>query len=585
MLGNLIHITKINASSLTFGVQNENLDQLAKGREGNARSIANQAQDSNQKSKAPNEINAHIGLRRPRLAHTKDIIDISKIKSVASADSLENQAVKSESKVGSPVAHNTVVVDERRQDTQAPGRLTLFTSSDGLELVEVDAPDAYHHVSEYRRTVAVVELAPDARYVLDLFRVAGGDRHDYGIHGFNGEFGTDGIQLSEPQTEGTLAGEDVPYGAIYDDEGLQDFERKGRSYYTYRGSGYSYLYDVRRANPTAPWSAAWRDVEGDIGIHACYLPTGEAIAAHGDPTRKPGATGPLNFLILRNSGEGISSQFAGILEPYSGQPKVRGIESLERTTRSIGLKVRHEYGEDTVRHTVGPNGSVFSIARCDLEGNITQIHLVGTGSVAAGDHTLKTEGGLSGAIVAVDPDASTVDLARDRDSQPFRTRGLVGETLRIGNGRRATAYTISSVEKLQGRRYRIGLSGESFCVGRLAVSGINADGSGLSTVTCLYLASQGYYRGARLVDEARSVWFPVEDVKLSPHRPGFRRDGAVSLEGNHRLDGPFEPGGIAYLYDFGPGDTASIAPRATAIRREDESFRLKSNCRAELVVS
>ena len=104
MLGNLIHITKINASSLTSGVQNENLDQLAKGREGNARSIANQAQDSNQKSKAPNEINAHIGLRRPRLAHTKDIIDISKIKSVASADSLENQAVKSESKVGSPVA-------------------------------------------------------------------------------------------------------------------------------------------------------------------------------------------------------------------------------------------------------------------------------------------------------------------------------------------------------------------------------------------------------------------------------------------------------------------------------------------------
>ena len=483
------------------------------------------------------------------------------------------------------VCHNTVVVDERRQDTQAPGRLTLFTSSDGLNLVEVDAPDTYHHVSEYRRTVALVELAPDARYVLDLFRVAGGDRHDYGIHGFHGEFGTEGVELSAPQTEGTLAGEDVPYGAIYDDEGLQDFERKGRSYYTYHGSGYSYLYDIRRANPTAPWSAAWRDAEGGTGIRASYLPTGEAIVAHGDPTRKPGASGPLEFLILRNSGEGISSRFVGVLEPYSSQPKVRSLESLERTDRSIGLRIRHGYGEDTVRHAVSPKGSAFSIARRNLEGRITQIHLVGAGTIVADGHTLTIEKGLSGTVVSVDSEMSEIEVERDRDSQPFRTRGLVGETLRIGNGRRTTAYTISSVEKLQGRHYRIGLNNESFRIGRLAVSGINADGSGLSTVTCLYLASQGTYRGARLVDEGHSVWLPVEDVKLSPHRPGFRRDGSVALEGNHDLDGPFEPGGIAYLYDFGPGDTACVAPQATAIRRKDGTFRVKSNCRADLTVT
>ena len=483
------------------------------------------------------------------------------------------------------VCHNTVVVDERRQDTQAPGRLTLFTSSDGLELVEVDAPDTYHHVSEYRRTVALVELAPDARYVLDLFRVAGGDRHDYGIHGFHGEFGTEGVELSAPEAKGTLAGEDVPYGAIYDDEGLQDFDRKGRSYYTYRGSGYSYLYDIRRANPTAPWSAAWRDTESGAGIRASYLPTGEAIVAHGDPTRKPGAAGPLEFLILRNSGEGISSQFAGVLEPYSGEPRVHAIESLERTDRSICLRIRHDYGEDIVCHSVGPEGSSFSIVRHDPEGKTTQVHLIGSGSVSSEGCALAIDGGLSGTVVAVDPDSSTADVERERDSQPLRTRGLVGETLRIGNGRRATAYTISSVEKLQGRRYRVGLSKESFCIGRLAVSGVNADGSGLSTATCLYLASQGTYRGARLVDEKRSVWLPVEDVKLSPHRPGFRRDGSVALEGYHDLDGTFEPGDIAYLYDFGPGDTASIAPQATAIRRKDGTFRVKSNCRAELTVT
>ncbi|MDP6777095.1 MAG: heparinase II/III family protein [Candidatus Latescibacteria bacterium] len=482
-------------------------------------------------------------------------------------------------------SHNTVVVDERRQDTQTPGRLIHFASSDGLDLVEADAPDAYHHVSEYRRTVALIELAPDARYVVDLFRVAGGDRHDYGIHGFHGTFSTEGVELSAPQAEGTLAGEDVPYGAIYDDEGLQDFERKGRSYYTYRGSGHSYLYDVRRANPVAPWSAVWRDAENGTGIRATYLPSGETIVAHGDPPRKGGAADPLDFLILRNSGEGLTSQFAGVLEPFSGQPRVRSIEPLERTDRAIGLKVHHLQGVDTVRHSVGPEGSSFSIARTDVEGVPTRLHLVGLGCVSSGGCTLAIEKGISGTVVAVDPDVSTLDVERNRGSQPLRTRGLIGETVRIGNGRRSTAYTISSVEKLEGRRYRIALSNETFCIGRLAVTGINADGSGLSTVTCLYLASQGYYRGARLVDEERSVWLPVDDVKLSPHRPGFRRDGSVALEGHHDLDSRFASGDIAYLYDFGPGDSVSIAPRATAVRRDDGTFRLKSNCRAELTVS
>ena len=74
--------------------------------------------------------------------------------------------------------HATVVVDGRRQDTQAPGRLEIFSATRGLSLAEGDAPDAYHAASEYRRTLALVDLGDDARYVLDLFRVSGGDVHD-----------------------------------------------------------------------------------------------------------------------------------------------------------------------------------------------------------------------------------------------------------------------------------------------------------------------------------------------------------------------------------------------------------------------
>ncbi len=479
------------------------------------------------------------------------------------------------------VSHATVVVDERRQDTQAPGRLVLFTGTDGLNLVEVDAPDTYHHTSEYRRTLALIEIAPDARYVLDLFRVAGGDQHDYSLHGFDGDFSTEGIVLSGPQAEGSLAGEDVPLGAIYDEDGLVDPLRKGRSYYTYRGSGYSYLYDVQRGRPESAWSATWTDTASNVGLRTTFLPTEEAIVAHGDPARKRGNPRQLTYTLLRNSGEGISSRFAAVLEPFAGAPKVRSIEQVERTDQSISFNVRHPHGEDTISHTTGPNGTVFSLIRRDPEGQLVRLDQVGPGSVQADGHTLSIEKGISGKILSVDPDTATIDIERDRDSQPLRARALIGETLHIHNGRRTTAYTISSVEG-KGRRYRIGLNNESFRIGRFVTTGINADGSGLSTKTCLYLASQGFYRGARLVDETHSVWLPVEDVKLSPHRPGCRRDGSIALVDSHDLHAHFASGQIAYLYDFGPGDAVSVTPRATALRRTDGAFRVKANCRTDL---
>jgi len=477
--------------------------------------------------------------------------------------------------------HATVVVDGRRQDTQLPGRLEVFSAAKGLSLAEVDAPDAYHSVSEYRRTLALIDVADDARYVLDLFRVAGGNQHDYSMHGFDSAFSTDGVALSPPQTQGSLAGEDVPPETIYDDDGLVDFERKGRSYYTYRGGGYSYLYDVQRAPAPARWKATWQGE--DMGLRAHFLPSAEAIVAHGDPPNKPGNPKHFTYVLLRNEGDGIASQFAAVLEPYKGDPSVQSLEKLEQTATSIALRVKHRQGEDTVRHAVGPSGTCFSLVRRDLGGQVVRLDLMGVGSASGEGVGLTISQGLTGRVVSVAPQSSTVEIERDRDSQPFRKTGLIGSVARFGNGRRTSAYTITSVEG-RGRRFRIGFGDETFRIGRLAVTGLNADGSGVSTKTCLYLASQGYYRGARLVDEAYQAWVPVEDVKLSPHRPGARRDGSVSLVDRTDLSDHFAVGKIAYLYDFGPGDTFSVGPQATATRRPDGTFRVQGNCRAELSV-
>ena len=474
--------------------------------------------------------------------------------------------------------HTTVVVDGRRQDTQAQGRLVVFGAGPGVSLVEVDAPETYHATAEYRRTVALIELAPDARYVVDLFRVAGGSRHDYSFHGFAGDFSVDGLLFSPPQTAGTLAGEQVPYGAIYDDDGLADPLRKGRSYYTYRGGGYSYLYDVQRAHPDQTWSATWQDAKG--GLRTLFLPSQEAIVAHGDPPKKPGNPRQLTYVLLRNEGERLTSRFATVTEPYSETPRVRAIAQLEGDDQAIALRVTHAFGEDIIRHALDCEGSCFSLVRRDAEGRLVQLHVTGVGSVQADGYTLEMDKGLSGRILSVDPEASSIEIERDRDSQPLNARRLIGQVAHLGNDRRSTAYTITGVEG-RGRHWRIRFGADAFRIGRLAISARDAQGRGISTPTYLYLASQGYYRGAWLADAQHRSWLPVEDVHLSPHRPGWRRDGRISLVGQHNLEA-FAPGQVAYLYDFGPGDRFWVTPQATAIFRSGGKDQIKGNCRAEL---
>lgn len=115
----------------------------------------------------------------------------------------------------STAAHNTVVVDgknqkdrfsgphrkftdddairgwvnyERRRTmggTRHQGDLLLFDSShDGVQVVEVEGRNAYGSpVGMYRRTLVKVELEDAGAYVVDIFRVSGGEVHDYMLHG------------------------------------------------------------------------------------------------------------------------------------------------------------------------------------------------------------------------------------------------------------------------------------------------------------------------------------------------------------------------------------------------------------------
>lgn len=82
-------------------------------------------------------------------------------------------------------AHNTVMVDGQEQITQGRGgKFTLFAPNGQIKVMEAES-QAYQQATLYRRTVAQVEHGPGRQYLLDIFRVQGGQTHDYVFHGPN----------------------------------------------------------------------------------------------------------------------------------------------------------------------------------------------------------------------------------------------------------------------------------------------------------------------------------------------------------------------------------------------------------------
>lgn len=111
--------------------------------------------------------------------------------------------------------HYCVVVDETTQRTQYAGQLNALVTTPGLQLVDASAEIAYpDQVSLYRRTAALVDLSPEAGYLLDIFRVRGGIQHDWCFHGpIFFDLALEGGELGPTQEPGTLAGPNVPFGA------------------------------------------------------------------------------------------------------------------------------------------------------------------------------------------------------------------------------------------------------------------------------------------------------------------------------------------------------------------------------------
>jgi len=81
------------------------------------------------------------------------------------------------------LSHNLVVVDEKSQAGSNCGSdLELFGIAPGIEVLQASGVNVYPQCGEYRRTCALIQTPDKQTYVVDFFRVKGGQTHQYGFN-------------------------------------------------------------------------------------------------------------------------------------------------------------------------------------------------------------------------------------------------------------------------------------------------------------------------------------------------------------------------------------------------------------------
>jgi hypothetical protein len=245
------------------------------------------------------------------------------------------------------VSHNTVMVDRSNQVGTYSGKIGFVGLSENVQAIGVSSPDVYPQCSEYNRTSALVRVSEDDFYVIDLFGVMGGESHHFLFHAAEGDVVTEGLDL-EAQEKGTYAGEDVGFGEFYDGE-VED----------YKGSGFQYLYDVRRcAHPedivSVDWTVkdTWKllpeseasDKPELTDLHLRWnllSPPGEVSLCHGDPPQNKG-NNPRRLTYGVIASENTRSSFLSLIEAYKSNRVVNAICELEVTGGEGARAVRVE---------------------------------------------------------------------------------------------------------------------------------------------------------------------------------------------------------------------------------------------------
>jgi hypothetical protein len=397
-------------------------------------------------------------------------------------------------------------------------------------------------------------------------------------------FVSDIFDVRQPVDKITLTAKEVGQNYILL-EGLvvgTDLEATSPRAFNTSGSGFQYLYNIRRMQPQSAWSATWRDPNQDLALTAT-MPRGcakEVILADAEPELQPGAPKSLQYFLARNEAAGndadLMSTYVTVAEPHKGPAQVTAVNRLQNEKAlegTVGLEVVHGGGRDLIHSSMNPgervqwpvNGKTLTcagemgIVKVDDDG-VESATLINGTELGYGDLLLKAQPSPSGTVVGVDHKANAITI----DAAIKTPAACTDRVIIVGNDQHQTSYTIKQAT-VTGGKTTLCFGDTLFLVGMGKVTAADAKAGTITTDTRLTgygTVDGGQHAGRWLYNEDKTRGFRIQSLSGQT----FKLENAPA-----DLDAVFSDAdndGLKrfWISDIGPGDTYRL-PSVTYVKR------------------
>ncbi|MDF2723237.1 MAG: Heparinase II/III-like protein, partial [Paenibacillus sp.] len=338
----------------------------------------------------------------------------------------------------SAIGHNTVVVDSKDMKVDGAardgGRIELYAPAGAVQVMRAEEKAAYDGLQTYSREPWLISY-PGAEesglgYVVDLFRVSGGSRHEYTLQGDanrDAVFATDlalhdygpyllplGTKVKEPEQfndRGSAAGQYYGYISV---KAVKQAELPGDR------------YEVTLVTSENGAEKANMRITGllEPGSNELFLARSPSVrstrlAGKSKDTNDEAAKYDMPKLVLRREawtgGGSLKSIFVTAMEPYAAQSGPR-IESIERLKPDVGpedaVAVKVTYGDttDLLISSTGEANDLIVVGDVTMRGKlgfvrhvngvVQSMYLMGGTELSMGGQKLAGGGTVQGTITS-----------------------------------------------------------------------------------------------------------------------------------------------------------------------------------------
>ncbi len=379
--------------------------------------------------------------------------------------------------VSTTLSHNTVLVNEKPQLGIEQGFPQHFDDSGKVKLLDVDASGAYAETDIYRRTLVTVDIDEKDSYIVDFFRIMGGDDHLFSFHVAGDTVSETSLTLGEEQP-GSYADPNWPYG--------EDPNSPAEWFYdTVYPRGYTWLKETRRAEGKVreydidfeikDYKKRIKDSR-DLHLRLTMLNDFEldevALTTGHPPTTTPNLAvneKGIKYLLARRTGTELDSLFTTVYEPYKKDRKLSGMEKVSvsiidgtpKDTDAVkAVKVTHSSGR--VDYVIYATNNSVTYQITDGNTKINFRGFVGVYSVQNGVNVYSylNDGDILGTHTATAAiTGEVVDFSRDLSLDNYITvkadgavdaQSLAGKVIVVDNDMvKNGAYYIESAKTLE----------------------------------------------------------------------------------------------------------------------------------------